>query len=102
MKNEKELKLYFSLLSGDIYTIEADEIKNLDGHQIPLIKKPLTSCRKCYGRFYIGFNTTLKVYQICPKCANKCIDFKAIKNKSIEIETIKQTDETTSIVSAAP
>lgn len=51
-------QLMFSLITGDIYTIESDEIKNMDKYQIPLKKRPSNSCNKCFGRFYIGYNIT--------------------------------------------
>lgn len=80
--------LMFSLITGDIYTIESDELKNMDKYQIPLKKRPPSSCKQCYGRMYTGYNSTLKVYQFCHKCANTCIDFK-VMNDDLEIETIK-------------
>lgn len=90
-------QLYFSLLSGEMYYVEKDEIKNLDKYQIPLKKKPKSSCNKCYGRMYIGFNLTLKIYEICRKCAHSCIDFSFVENKSIDIdvETMKEINDAT-------
>lgn len=74
-----DLKLYFSLVSGDIYYIEPDEIKNLDSSQIPLLKKPNSNCKKCYGRFYTMFETKRKYYIPCPKCMRTCVDWAALK-----------------------
>lgn len=68
-----EHKLYFSLLSGEIYEVEADEGKNLDKYQIQLKQRPKSSCRKCYGRLYRGFDIRNKIYQVCISCMNKCI-----------------------------
>lgn len=82
-------QLMFSLLTGDIYTIESDELKVADRYQIPLVKRPHPSCKKCYGRMYSSFNETLKIYTLCSKCVSKCVDFNAMKNENIEIETIK-------------
>jgi len=48
------LKKYFSTISGEIYTVEEDEEKNLDLYQIPLIKSFPRSCKKCFGRGYVG------------------------------------------------
>jgi len=84
-----ENKLIFSLVTGDIYEIEVDELKNLDKHQLPLVKRPPRSCKKCYGRMYWGFNTVTQIYDLCPKCKNKCIDFRHITTDEIDIETLK-------------
>jgi len=88
-----ELKLFFSLISGDMYYVEEDEVKNLDKSQVPLKKKPSSSCKKCYGRFYIGLETKSKSYVPCPKCISKCVDWSALKDENITIETPKTTNE---------
>jgi len=85
------LKLYFSLISGELYYIEEDEIKNLDNTQIPLIKKPDPKCKKCYGRFYIGKEIIKNYYMPCPKCSRKCIDWNKVKDE-ITVATPKQTN----------
>lgn len=82
-------QLMFSLNTGDVYTIEADELKNMDKYQIPLKQKPSSSCKKCYGRMHVGFNLTTKVYMPCRRCVTKCVDFKQIANEEIQIETVK-------------
>ena len=82
-------KLYFSLLSGEIYEIEEDEVKNLDKYQIPLLSRPRHSCRKCYGRLYTGYNATLKVFQICQPCVDRHVDFKSLPAEEFQIETPK-------------
>lgn len=87
---EKDIKqIMFSMVSGDIYEIEFDEFKNMDKYQIPLIKYPPQSCRRCYGRMHDGFNIKLKLYLPCPKCVNRCVNFKLLHNENIEVETIK-------------
>jgi len=88
-----ELLLYFSLLSGDIYHVEADEVKNLDKSQMPLLKRPNPNCNKCYGRFYTGFETIKKYYVPCPKCMRKCVDWERLKDGDLVIETPKTTNE---------
>ena len=75
MKEKVILQLMYSLLTGDIYTIESDELKNMDRYQIPLKKRPSSSCNKCYGRMYSGYDPQLRIYTICSKCANRCVDF---------------------------
>lgn len=79
----------FSMITGDIYTIESDELKNMDKYQIPLLKRPSSSCKKCYGRMYSGFLPNQKLYQPCQKCANTCVDFTKLANEVIETETVK-------------
>ena len=74
---EKKL-LYFSLFSGQIYDVPEDEVKLLDGFQIPLIERPKDTCRKCYGRFYTAFNTTGGYYEVCASCARKYVDAKRL------------------------
>jgi hypothetical protein len=88
----EELKLYFSLISGELYYIEPDEVKNLDNNQIPLVKKPNSKCKQCYGRFYTGFEVTKKYYVPCPKCMKKCIDWD-IQPESVDVSTTKTTNE---------
>lgn len=89
----EDLKLFFSLVSGDMYYLQEDEIKNLDKSQVPLLKKPSSSCKKCYGRFYTGFETIKKYYTPCPKCMKTCVDWDALKNQDVVIETPKSTKE---------
>jgi len=85
MSEDKPKKLFFSILSGEFYQVEEDEIANLDSYQIPFKHRPKQSCKKCYGRGYISHNITYNVYQLCPKCARACIDFDNFKNRNIEI-----------------
>jgi hypothetical protein len=77
--SQQERKLFFSLLSGDIYVIDADETKNLDAYQVPLKHRPSNNCNRCFGRGHVGFNTVNQQYVICKKCMRKCIDFDAAR-----------------------
>jgi len=95
-----ELKLYFSMISGELYSVEADEVKNLDKSQVPLKQKPNPSCRKCNGRFYIGKEMQMidgkwqpRGYMLCPRCAKKCIDFDKLGSDDIVVETPRTTNE---------
>lgn len=97
---KEDLRLYFSIISGELYHIEEDEIKNLDETQIPLLKKPSSSCKKCYGRFYVGqqaYNTPSGwkngYYLPCPKCAKKCVDFSRMKSEVIDAKKLNTTTE---------
>lgn len=80
----------FSLVTGDTYTIEKDELKNMDKFQIPLSKKPSASCNKCYGRMHVGFSNKTKTYIPCPSCLRKCIDMEAIIKQRSEVETAQK------------
>lgn len=83
---KKDLHLYYNLVSGDMYYVMQDEVKNLDKYQIPLLKKPNSSCRHCYGRGYEGKDTKVNLYRPC-RCMQRCIDFSVAKD-SIEAEKI--------------
>lgn len=87
----KNMKLYYSLISGVIYEIPSDEIKNQDKYQVPLKKRPSSSCRKCYGRGYIGKNLKMDIFQLC-NCMQKCIDFSNITDE-VTVDTPKTTTE---------
>jgi len=99
--NEKpDLKLYFSLATGDMYYVQEDEVKHLDESQVPLLKKPSRKCNKCFGRFYIGQHHKLvdgkwvpDYYMMCPNCMIKCVDFEAIKDKELKVYTPRTTTE---------
>jgi hypothetical protein len=78
--------LIFSMVTGDIYTIEKDELKNMDQQQVPLVKRPSSSCKKCYGRFHAGYNRTTGVYMPCSKCIKKCVDFESLLSEGNKIE----------------
>jgi hypothetical protein len=81
--SEQQKVDYFSLFSGEIYAVSAEDEVFLDAHQIPLKCKPKSSCKKCYGRLYTGYNPISKHYEICRKCGVKCIDMdKMITRKS--------------------
>ena len=87
------LKLFFSLISGDMYYVEQDETKNLDKSQIPLNKKPDPNCKKCYGRFYVAFETVRKYYIPCPRCMRKCVDWDTFKSEEAVVEMPRTTNE---------
>ena len=88
----ENLKLYFSLISGDMYYIGEDEVKNLDKAQIPLKEKPKQSCKKCYGRFYVMRDVKREYYVPCPKCLKKYADMDAMKEDPV-VEIPKTTNE---------
>lgn len=70
----------FSLITGEIYSIQNDEVKNLDEYQVPLKRLPKPSCSACYGRLHKGFFLKHKLYKLCNKCGPKCIDLEKLKS----------------------
>lgn len=72
---------YFSIFGGYIYEANAEEEKVLDAFQIPLTEKPDSSCKKCYGRFHVGYDTEQKHFIICKSCSKKYLDVKKILSK---------------------
>jgi hypothetical protein len=83
-------KLIYSVFSGTYYDVLEKDVKLLDVGQIPLKKKPPTSCKKCYGRGYLGRDKNTYAYDIC-NCIRKCIDFDFIK--TLEKESINLNSE---------
>lgn len=79
---DNDLRYIFSLTTGTIYTIKKDEIDKLDDLQIPLLGIPDSSCKKCYGRMYTGYNTVTKNFVLCKRCVRKYVDMEYIKNKA--------------------
>ena len=49
-------------------------MKILDVGQIPLIKFPPKTCKKCYGRGYVGRDSENFAYYAC-QCVRKVVDF---------------------------
>lgn len=71
------LQLYFSLTSGEIYSLQKDD--KVDEFQVPLLKRPSTSCKKCQGRLYTGRNIVYGHFILCKPCFKKCVDHKKIQ-----------------------
>jgi len=84
---DKQLKLFFSMLSGEMFYVEEDEVKNIDKSCIPLKKKP-HNCRKCFDRFHIGREVFKNYYIPCPRCLRLCGDFENMKD-DVVIENAK-------------
>lgn len=74
---------YYSLLSGDIYTISPDEVDNLDEFQVPLHKAPSDKCKHCFGRGYMGYDRAKQYYPMC-KCVFKLIDREKVQDIGIK------------------
>jgi hypothetical protein len=67
-----ETKLYYSVFSGTIYEVCADEVKNLDAGQIPLTARPKASCKKCFGRGYVAKDPKRGLHYMCA-CTQKVV-----------------------------
>lgn len=89
--NSSNKKYYFSIVSGEIYQLVEEFVNALDTYQIPLTKKPPTTCKKCFGRLHIGYDHTQHIYKVCPKCITKCLDTE--KAEDIVIETQRLTND---------
>lgn len=82
MKN----KLYaFSVITGQVFDIDEDDIKTLFNYQIPITEKPNSSCKKCFGRGYSGIDTNTKFHYMCA-CTSKNI-IKGYNTSEIVIPT---------------
>lgn len=77
-------RICFSLITGNIFQINEDEIKSLDINQLLLINRPKNNCKKCFGRFHVGKNLTSGFYTICPKCAIRCIDLDDMETRLVK------------------
>jgi hypothetical protein len=82
MQIEKE-KLIYSIFSGTFYTIPEKDFNILNQGQIPLVKQPKNSCKKCFGRGHCGRDSVNFTYILC-NCIKKSLDLELIK-KNIEI-----------------
>jgi len=61
----------FNAYSGKIHEIPEEELVTILEGDIPLVRFPKTSCKKCYGRGYTGFDKVRSVYQLCVNCIEK-------------------------------
>ena len=67
----KDMTLVFSMISGELFYIYDDEVPALEDYNIVLKDTPSSSCKQCYGRFHVGYETTGKYYVPCPRCMRK-------------------------------
>jgi hypothetical protein len=67
------MQYIYNVYSGECYSILEYELKNVQEGEIPIRQKPKTSCKKCYGRGYIGRDSTKHIFQPCPNCIEKQI-----------------------------
>ena len=88
---EKQLKYYYSLVTGQIEPILPEEVKTLEVYQIPLNKKPRENCNKCYGRAVSQYDVKNSIYVPC-SCVRKVIDTENYKNGEISFYIPKLSD----------
>lgn len=79
METQNKTKLVYSVFSGILYEVSDKDLKLLDNGQMPLKKKPSTSCKKCYGKYDIGRDIQNYTYVPC-LCLRKVIDFDILKS----------------------
>ena len=65
--------LVFSTITGDVIKVPEDELKHLQQTQVVLCKPFPRSCKKCFGRGYVGFDVKTQRPKICWKCMRKCL-----------------------------
>jgi hypothetical protein len=72
------IKNIYSVFSGTYYEVPEKDVQLLNVGQIPLVKKPSSNCKKCYGKGHNGRDITSFAYQVC-SCVRKNIDFNIVK-----------------------
>ena len=91
--NPKNLRAMFSLITGEIFYIQEDEIKNFNQAHVVLKETPKGNCKKCYGRFHVGREITKNYYIPCPRCMRKYADWDAMKQDEIFVERPQTTTD---------
>jgi hypothetical protein len=72
----------FSVITGEVYPIQQEDIPTLFNYQILITQVPRPSCKKCYGRGYAFREEKTGFYQMC-----SCIGTKI--HPSVDIQNIK-------------
>jgi hypothetical protein len=87
---QQTIKHIFSTFSGTFYEILEKDVSLLIMGQLPLTKKPNSSCKKCFGRGYIGRDIENLGYYPC-NCVKKAIDMAEMKkmlSNTLELDKI--------------
>jgi hypothetical protein len=63
----------YNAYSGELYNLLEEELKTIIEGEIPLTRKPNSSCKLCFGRGSVGYDSLKKLYHTCPKCVYKNI-----------------------------
>ena len=61
-----------SIVTGETFKIEQEDLPLLYNHQIPLKSKPKSNCKRCYGRGFTGIDDRNKLHILC-SCISKCL-----------------------------
>jgi hypothetical protein len=77
----KNTLLCYNLFNANYYNISVEDFPLLGEGQLPLNKKPSSSCNKCYGRGYIGKNTSDFTYIPC-SCLKKQVNVDILLSKN--------------------
>ena len=84
-------KLYaFSIITGQVFEIQEEDLKVLYNYQIPVTDLPKTNCKKCFGRGYQAKDVKTQFYFMCPclqKHLLKGVDFSNLVVKMPRLET---------------
>jgi|LakMenE18May11ns_1017448.scaffolds.fasta_scaffold9532599_2 hypothetical protein len=59
-----------SIVTGDTFKIQQDDVPTLFKYQIPLKKLPKSSCNKCFGRGWESIDPQNGLHHLC-KCTTK-------------------------------
>lgn len=63
----------FNVYSGELYELKTEELDNMLEGELPLTKPPKGSCKKCFGRGYMGYDKLRFLFQPCISCVEKQI-----------------------------
>ena len=79
-----------SIVTGDTFKIQEDDVPTLYKYQIPLKKKPHHSCNRCHGRGWTGIDPQNGLHHLC-KCVDKCfMDGYKISEMTIEMPRLSK------------
>jgi len=76
---QTEKTTIFNVYTGEIYDLHKSELKNILEGEIPLLKRPKSNCKTCYGRGYAGYDSDKRSYCTCNRCVDKQLDTKYLK-----------------------
>jgi len=82
-------RLYaFSVITGQVFPIQKDDIKLLFKYQIPITNKPKSSCKKCFGRGYTSMESKTNFHIMCSCISKHIIEGYDTTNISIPIPRV--------------
>lgn len=94
--NKENSRWYFSLVSGELYTVTLEEVSKQGSDKIPLSQKPNSNCKKCYDRMHIGQHKHMSpsgwvydYYIPCQKCLKKYLNKSLINSETGKVEILQ-------------